>query len=99
MQSKLTLQSPLFTEWSEQYVRLHVDDIVADAPLTLSINGTLTPFQSTGNDGEIMVRLGFAKGETKELVFTPAAQSDTDLQAVALALAGLQRIGVPSRAL
>lgn len=94
MQHKITLTSPLFTDWTEQYVRLQAPAV---APLALTINGAPTPFQFTGNGTEILVRLGFARGETKELVFTPATANATQLEPVSLPLG--QPIGAPGREL
>lgn len=92
--NKIILQSPLFTDWTEQYVRLKLDAVV---PSALTVNGVLTPFQYTGNGAEIIVRLGFATGESKELVFTSADRNATDLAPVSLPLG--MPIGVPGREL
>ena len=80
---RMILASPLFTDWTDQYVRLSLPKV---EPLVLTINGEPKPFQYTGNGAEILVRLGFAKGETKELVFTPAACNTTDLAPMELPL-------------
>jgi hypothetical protein len=72
----MIIASPLFTDWTEQYVRLHLADTAPGAPLALTVNGQSTPFQYTGAASaagkEILVKLGFAKGERKVLVFEPA---------------------------
>ena len=46
--SVITLKSPLFTDWSEQYVRLHLAGTVPGAARRLAINGTPVAFQYTG---------------------------------------------------
>jgi hypothetical protein len=70
----MKLKSPLFTDWTEQYLRLHLADTAPGTPLQLTIGGQPTAFQYTGvttpSGAEILVKLGFAKDEVKELVFS-----------------------------
>ena len=70
----LVLKSPLFTEWSEQYVRLQLPDIKPGLALELAIDGKPAAFQYTGAvsaaGAEVLVRLGFAQGESKTLEFS-----------------------------
>ncbi len=91
---KMTLRSPLSTAWSEQYLRLSVDGLPPGAAYGLTVNGKPTPFQSTGQPGEVWVRLGFEKNETKTLEFTPGGKSQTNLDRVAVPLDKPTRIGV-----
>ena len=99
----ITLRSPLFTEWSEQHLRLNLAGVSPGAPLRLTVDGEPVPFQYTGEasaaGAEILVRLGFAKGETKTLEFSPARASDTDLRPKPLGLGRARRIGVAGREL
>ena len=70
----IKLKSPLFTDWTEQYVRLHLADTAPGTPLQLTIGGQPTAFQYTGvtapSGAEILVKLGFSRDEVKELVFS-----------------------------
>jgi len=69
---QLSLTSPLFTNWSPQYMRLYLPDTQPGQALALTIGNADTPFQYTGaktaKGAEILVKLGFAKNETKELI-------------------------------
>ena len=94
MMKQYFLKTPLFSDWTEQYVRLNAPEV---APLALTINGAPMPFQFTGNGAEIVVRLSFTKGETKELVFTPARDNAPNLEPVNIPFG--QPIGVPGREL
>lgn len=80
------LRCPLDTAWSEQYAHLRVEGLVAGAPCELLVNGTRAPFQYTGDQdaesAEVMVRLGFERGEEKTFEFVPGKTSDTDLSRV-----------------
>ena len=73
MMKQMTLKCPLFAAWSEQHVRLHVAGVKPGTPLRLTINGQPAAFQYTGAESaagaEILLKLGFAEGETKELEF------------------------------
>jgi len=97
------LTSPLFTDWTEQYVRLYLADTKPGMALELSIGGKPHPFQYTGADSpsgaEILVKLGFAKGEHKELRFSQIQSATTDLTRVQLPLDEVTPIGVPGREL
>jgi hypothetical protein len=70
---KIAIASPLFADWTEQYVRLYLADTRPGAPLVLTVNGRPVPFQYTGMTtpagAEILLKLGLAAGERKELVF------------------------------
>ena len=48
MHIRLQYTSPLFTDWTPQYVRLRVPGLSIGAPATLSIDGKAAPFQYTG---------------------------------------------------
>ena len=54
-------------------MKLHPEDMEPGAPFELLVDGTITPFQFTGaqspGGAEIMIKLGFAKGEEKDLEF------------------------------
>lgn len=73
MTTTLKLKSPLFTNWTEQYLKLTLPGTVFGAPLNLRVDGTAYPFQYTGStrkDGaEVLVKLGFAAAETRTLMF------------------------------
>ena len=103
MSVTITLKSPLFTAWQEQYVRLRLRGVAVGAPLQLTIDGAQTPFQYTGeeteNGADVLLRLGFEVGETKTLVFSDAEASDTDLHQVEIPLAAGATIGAPGREL
>ena len=58
-----------------------------------------TPGQGSSETAEVLIRLGFARGETKTLLFTAAAQSATDLQAREIPLGHGATIGVEGRQL
>lgn len=95
----IILTSPLFTEWTEQYVRLYLADIAPGTPLDLIINGHSATFQYTGNTcdrgAEILVKLGFAVGEKKQLVFTESAEPSTDFARTPIPFAKSACIGTP----
>ncbi len=106
MNKNMKLKSPLFTGWSEQYVRLHLADTKPGTALQLAVNGKPLPFQYTGNrsaeGAEIIVKLGFAKDETKELEFKEEKSEEngkTDLSRMEIPLAGNTAIGVSGREL
>ncbi len=98
---KLSLTSPLFTNWSPQYTRLYLPDTKPGQPLTLKIENVDMPFQYTGADtakgAEVLVKLGFAKNEKKELIFSEslAASEKCLLQRCEIPLEGQKLIGVP----
>jgi hypothetical protein len=98
-----TLKCPLATAWTEQYVRLPVQGLPVGDPVTLLVNGNRAPFQYTGQTAsggtEVLVRLGFEKGETKELVFAEQRSEvgETDLQPVELPIGAGCRIGMAGR--
>jgi len=100
---KLKLTSPLFTDWSDQYLRLHMAGTKPGAARQLSIGGAPVPFQYTGNaskkGAEILVKIGLAKGESKELVFSEAESATTDLSRMELPLRETATIGVSGREL
>ena len=99
----MKLKSPLFADWSEQYVRLWLPDTTPGTALQLTIGDKPAPFQYTGNSSaagaEILVKLGLAKGESKELVFAETASATTDLSRVELTLAETTAIGAAGREL
>jgi hypothetical protein len=99
---EMRLTAPLFTDWQEQYVRVIVPGVAPGAPLALTIDGAPAPVQFTGHaaDGgaEVLVRLGFAQGQTRTLVFS-AGNATTDLTRRPLPLDGETTIGQPGRAL
>lgn len=103
MNIRLQYTSPLFTDWTPQYVRLRVPGLAIGAPAALAIDGKPAAFQYTGagalDAAEVLIRLGFATGETKTLVFTEAASSTTDLQPQAIPLDSGATIGQPGRQL
>jgi hypothetical protein len=75
--------APLFTSWREQYVRLSIPELKSGQAVALCVDGAPHEFQYTGTESEagaeIMLRLGFDKGQTKTLAFTSAEASLTDL--------------------
>ncbi len=91
----MTLKNPLFTDWSEQYVRLYLPEVAPGTRLQLAINGKPAAFQYTGvtaaAGAEILVRLGFAKDEEKTLEFT----RETSGAASRKANASLERQEIP----
>lgn len=93
----ITLTSPLFTHWREQYVLLTVPGLAVGAPMTLLLDDQDTPFQYTGKvtdeNAEIMVRLGFAQGQQRTLTFIPAATCSTLFPASVISTAGQVAIG------
>ena len=111
------LKSPLFASWPEQYVRIRVVGLETGAAVVLRVDGSLTDFQYTGEEGaggagdpggagrpggaEIMVRLGFAAGETKtlELTSSDSALSATDFRPLEIRVENGARIGVPNNEL
>jgi len=103
MNIRMQFTSPLFTDWTPQYVRLRVPGLPVGAPAALAIDGTPAAFQYTGmsdaEGAEVLVRLGFAAGETKTLVFTDAAESATDLQPREISLEEGTKIGYADRQL
>jgi hypothetical protein len=101
--TQLILKSPLFTDWSEQYIKIAVPGVEPGTAFKLDVNGVAVDFQYTGeiiSDGaEIMLCLGFSKGETKTLTFTPCINKTTDLTRVELPLSDNTVIGLPGREL
>ncbi len=99
----MTLKSPLFVDWSAQHVKLVLPGVVPGTALGLTVGGVVTPFQYTGvaaaAGAEVVVRLGFAAGEVKELAFAESASSSTDLSRVELPLGVGTLVGVPGRQL
>jgi hypothetical protein len=99
----MNLSSPLFTGWSPQYIRLRLAGVEPGAPLALAVDGVSLPFQYTGTSSEtgseILVKLGFTKGETRELVFSEADASGTDLTACAIPFDAPVMIGTEGRVL
>ncbi len=95
---KIVLKSPLFTGWTDQYVRLPLDKV---EPLDLKIDGVPSPFQFTGDGAEILVRLGFSEDQIRTLEFGPAADgsSATDLSRKDIPLGKTALVGVPGREL
>lgn len=97
----LSLTAPLFTDWSEQYVRLSLPGVAVGTPLRLTINGQEALCQYTGetsrNGAEVLVRLSFSRGERKELVFRHAETGDTELTALEISLDNSAAIGIPGR--
>jgi hypothetical protein len=83
MITTMKLTSPLFTDWAPQYVRLRLAGVEPGAPLALAVDGVSWPFQYTGDSSEagagILLKLGFARGQTRHLVFSEAKCSGTDL--------------------
>ncbi|MFP4028663.1 MAG: hypothetical protein ACLFWL_12810 [Candidatus Brocadiia bacterium] len=92
-----TLKAPLFTDWTEQYVRVHVPDVEVGDPFKLQINGEPVPFQYTGSTtdagAQILLRLGFETDETKTLRFLESDHKDTDLFCQEIPLSGGVEIG------
>lgn len=103
MSHTLTLRSPLFTSWTEQYLKLQLPDVDPGEARSLSINGAPVYFQYTGHSqrgaAEILVKLGFDVDETKELMFDSSDISTTDLEVKDLAMSDSTSIGVPGREL
>ena len=99
----IKLTSPLFTDWTPQYIRLRLAGVEPGAPLALAVDGVSCPFQFTGTSSEagaeILVKLGFTKGETRELVFSEANASGTDLTACAIPFDAPVMIGTEGRGL
>lgn len=103
MNISFQLKSPLFTDWSEQYVKLILPAVNPGTALMLSIDDEKVPFQYTGNKtpkgAEILVKIGFAKGESKELVFSKTTKSSTDLSSQKIPLDEVTSIGAKGREL
>ena len=101
--NNVIIVSPLFTDWTEQYVRLHLADTIPGTPLALTVNGQPTPFQYTGAasaaGAEILVKLGFAKGESKELEFRIQDSGFRSLVRKEIPLKSEGRIGLLGREL
>jgi len=99
----MNLSSPLFTDWSPQYVRLRLAGVDPGAPLALAVDGVSWPLQYTGTSSEagaeILVKLGFTKGETRELVFSEAKVCGTDLTACEVPFDDSVTIGTEGRGL
>ena len=99
----MNLSSPLFTGWSPQYIRLRLAGVEPAAPLALAVDGVSLPFQYTGTSSEagaeILVKLGFTKGETRELVFSEANASGTDLSECEIPFDDSVMIGTEGRGL
>jgi len=93
----LTLTSPLFTDWSEQYVRLYLASVEPGTALDLAVDGTSTPFQFTGKSvdkkAEILVKIGFAKDQIRHFVFSAAASCNTDLTEQEIPFTGPVTVG------
>lgn len=101
MSITLNLKSPLFTDWTEQYVKLRLAGVAPGTPLSLTVDGRPAPFQYTGVSdragAEVRVRLAFEKDEVRTLAFEPAERCETDLKRKGILLEGDARIGVPGR--
>ncbi len=99
--TQLILKSPLFTDWSEQYIKIVVPGVESGVAIQLDINGKSVDFQYTGvcRDGgaEIMLSISFAKNETKTLTFTECAKANTDLSRVEMPLQDNSSIGINGR--
>ncbi len=78
----ISLRSPLFTDWAPQYIKLELPDVEPGAPLTLAVDGESHAFQYTGDVGEngavVMLKLGFARDQSRALEFAEAGASDTE---------------------
>lgn len=101
MYHRLTLKSPLFVDWTEQYVRLKLPWVESGASLELTVDGIPWPFQFTGSNQEgqaqILVKIGLSRGQERHLVFTESAVSGTDLGGESVPLLGPTAIGVSGR--
>lgn len=107
----IKLRSPLFTEWSEQHVTLHLKGVEPGNPLSLKVNGSRSTFQYTGakaaDAAEIMLKIGFAKDEERTLEFRGTedrrqkseGNEGTDLGRREIPLDAVARIGTPGREL
>jgi len=93
----LILQSPLFTDWSPQYARLYLEGVEPGAAVRLTVDGEATPFQFTGakteEGSEVLLRIGFARGQTRRLVFSQAGACETDLETRELAFSAPVSVG------
>jgi len=98
-----TLISPLFTDWSEQYVRLCLPGVEPGEAKQVALDGEVVPFQYTGqksdNGAEVLVRLGFDRDQHRVLQVTDAASASADLSICDLLLTGATAIGAPGREL
>jgi len=99
----IALTSPLFTDWTEQYAKLTVPGLPAGAGASLNIDGNKADFQYTGEvscaGAEVLLRLGFNAGQTRQLVFQPAEACSTDLRRQAIPCENGATIGIPGREL
>ena len=99
----ITLTSPLFTDWSEQYVRLYLSGVEPGAALELAVDGVATPFQFTGQSvaekAKVLVKIDFAKDQTRHFVFSAAGSSSTDLTVRDLPFTGPVSVGSQGREL
>ncbi len=62
------LKSPLFVDWSEQYVRLPMSGVTPGTPLLLQVDGA--PVRCQWDGDAMLVKLAFAKDEIKEFIWT-----------------------------
>jgi hypothetical protein len=99
----LRLKSPLFTEWTDQHVRLILPGTAVGTALTLRLDGVPEPFQYTGtageNGAEILLKIGFTVGQTRVLEFVPANSCSTDLTPRPIPTEAGACIGSPGREL
>ncbi|MEI8141015.1 MAG: hypothetical protein WCI03_14260 [bacterium] len=101
----LVLNSPLFADWAEQYVRLYLAGVKPGTAMGLTVNGRPAEFQYTGavtrNGAEILVKLGFAKGEKKELMTVGGGQwavgSAQNQKRIEISMREGVAVGVPGR--
>jgi len=97
MKERIILKAPLFTEWSDQYMRIWIASDPAKEPMRLRINGEPADFQPTGVVSEkghqIMIKLGFAAGQIKTLEFEPAGTQPADMSRLAIPIERGARIG------
>ena len=98
-----SITSPLFTSWSEQHVRRYLPGVTPGTPLTLTLDGAPWDYQYTGGidarGAEVLIRLGFAKGQTRRLEWLPSDTSSTNLTPELLDISQGATIGVTGREL
>ena len=98
-----SLTAPLFTDWQQQYVKLCVPGVAPGMLLRLEINGAYAPVQYTGrttSEGvEVMLRLGFTRGETATVSFYTIEEQATAHLPEEISLEESTEIGVPGRLL
>lgn len=84
MDNSLTLHAPLDAAWTPQYVCLEIPGTAPGAPLAMTLDGVPCAFQYTGEAGsrgaEVMLQLGFDRGQTRVLTWNPATAGGSDAE-------------------